>query len=214
MRQVILTRILSGILKPGERLLEAKLSKELGVAQATVNAALQDLHNQRLVTKVLNRSTNVARYSKAEVQDLFAVRLVLEPAAARAVAEKWSDDARAALESHVDDMRRAARSQELQKFCMADYAFHQELYKLSGNFFLIQACQAIAAAPFAYMLCDQIQALPTDYVSLAEDHSEMIRSLAAGPDEAARVTKQRIEQWREHSVRALSQPEPALPARS
>src|SRR5579883_915432 len=79
-RQVILSQILAGQLKPGERLLEARISKELGVSQATVNAALQDLHNQRLVTKVLNRSTNVARYTQTEVEELFAVRVVLEPA--------------------------------------------------------------------------------------------------------------------------------------
>jgi len=35
-RQAILMQILSGSLRPGERLLEAKLSKELGVSQATV----------------------------------------------------------------------------------------------------------------------------------------------------------------------------------
>jgi DNA-binding GntR family transcriptional regulator len=60
-RQAILEDIFSGKLRPGERLREAQLSKELGVSQATVNAALQDLHDQELVTKILNRSTTVAR---------------------------------------------------------------------------------------------------------------------------------------------------------
>src|ERR1039457_998226 len=67
-------------LRPGERLLEAKLSKELGVSQATVNAALQDLHNQGLVKKNLNRSTNVSKYTLKDIENLFAVRMLLEPA--------------------------------------------------------------------------------------------------------------------------------------
>src|SRR5215467_1021829 len=82
-RQAILVQILSGELRPGQRLLEAQLSKELGVSQATVNAALQDLHNQGLVTKLLNRSSNVSRYALEDIERLFAVRVLLEPAADR-----------------------------------------------------------------------------------------------------------------------------------
>src|SRR5258708_1968020 len=91
-RQIVLLRILSGALRPGERLLEAKLSKDLGVSQATVNAALQDLHNQGLVTKLLNRSTSVSRYTLDDLERLFAVRMLLEPAAAAAVAASWSPE--------------------------------------------------------------------------------------------------------------------------
>jgi DNA-binding GntR family transcriptional regulator len=202
-RQAILLQILSGQLRPGQRLLEAKLSKELGVAQATINAALLDLHHQGLVTKLLNRSTNVNHYTAAEIDKLFAVRLVLEPAAAAAVASAWSDEARLRLHDQVELMRRAARAQNLPNFCLADYTFHQELYRLSRNSFLIQACQAIAAAPFAYILCNHLEALPTDYLALAEDHQDLIEAMAEGPVAAARLTHERILQWRDHSLRAL-----------
>jgi DNA-binding GntR family transcriptional regulator len=202
-RQAILFQILSGQLRPGQRLLEAKLSKQLGVAQATVNSALQDLHNQGLVTKLLNRSTNVSQYTAAEIDKLFAVRIVLEPVAAAAVARVWSDEARGRLGDQVELMRRAARAPDLAKFCLADYTFHQEIYRLTCNSFLIQACQAIAAAPFAYILCNHLEALPTDYPSLAEDHQFMMDAMEEGPETANRVTRERILQWRDHSLRAL-----------
>src|SRR5215813_4015218 len=96
-RRAILAEILSGRLRPGERLLEAQLSKELGVSQATVNAALQDLHNQGLVTKLLNRSTKVSRYALEDIERLFAVRVLLEPAAAVAVAASWSPESKTRL---------------------------------------------------------------------------------------------------------------------
>jgi DNA-binding GntR family transcriptional regulator len=202
-RQAILLQILTGELRPGQRLLEAQLAKELGVSQATVNGALQDLHNQGLVSKLLNRSTNVSRYSRVEIENLFAVRIVLEPAAAAAVSAAWSNNAHERLHEHVEQMRRAARKNELAKFCLADYQFHQEIYRSSGNSFLIQACQAIAAAPFAYILCDHLEALPTDYLALAEDHQELITAMEAGAETAARVTREKIESWLHHSLRAL-----------
>lgn len=202
-RRAVLHQILSGTLRPGERLLEAKLSKELGVSQATVNAALQDLHNQGLVTKLLNRSTNVSRYTLADIEKLFSVRILLEPVAVAGVSNRWSAEAQAALQEQVDQMRRAARAKDLAKWGIADYTFHQEIYRLSGNPYLMQAAQAIAAAPIAYMLCDHLEALPTDYLAMAEDHQDMVLAMAEGPDAAAEVTRHHIQEWLNHSRRAL-----------
>uniref|UniRef100_Q02B97 Transcriptional regulator, GntR family n=1 Tax=Solibacter usitatus (strain Ellin6076) TaxID=234267 RepID=Q02B97_SOLUE len=202
-RRAILHQILTGTLRPGERLLEGKLSKELGVSQATVNAALQDLHNQGLVSKLLNRSTNVSRYTLADIEKLFAVRVLLEPAAVAALSAIWSEEAQDSLQEQVNQMRRAARTKDLSKWGIADYTFHQEIYRLSGNPYLMQAGQAIAAAPFAYILCDHLEALPTDYLAMAEDHQEVLTAIAEGPEAAARVTRHFLEEWLNHSRRAL-----------
>jgi DNA-binding GntR family transcriptional regulator len=169
-----------------------------------VNAALQDLHNQGLVTKVLNRSTNVSRYELEDIERLFAVRVLLEPGAAAALAAAWGAEAESRLRERVEAMRGAARSRDLAGFCMADYEFHQEIYRLTGNPFLIHAAEAIAAAPFAYVLCGRLEALPTDYAALAEDHQAIVAALAQGADEAARMTRGRIQAWLEHSRRMLA----------
>ena len=203
-RRAVLSQIFSGALRPGQRLVEAKMAAELGVSQATVNAALQDLHNQGIVTKLLNRSTNVCRYTFREIENLFAVRLVLEPEASAAAARSLTDTGVKKLSEHAAQMLSAAHDRDLPAFCFADYSFHQEIYALSFNPFLIQACQAIAAAPFAYILCDCIASLPTNYSSLAEDHQQIITSLRQGPEIAARVARERIDVWRSHSVHALT----------
>src|ERR1700736_5326882 len=85
-RRAILYQIFSGALQPGQRLVEAKLANELGVSQATVNAALQDMHNQGIVNKMLNRFSEVSRYTFREIENLFSVRLILEPEAAAVAA--------------------------------------------------------------------------------------------------------------------------------
>jgi DNA-binding GntR family transcriptional regulator len=102
-------------------------------------------------------------------------------------------------------MRRAARTKDLAKWGIADYTFHQEIYRLSGNPYLMQASQAIAAGPFAYILCDHLEALPTDYLSMAEDHEDVLQAIMEGPEAAARITRSHIEHWLNHSRRALEQ---------
>ena len=37
------------------------------------------------------------------------------------------------------------------------------------------------------VLCDHLEALPTDYTALAEDHEDLIQAMAAGPETAARM---------------------------
>ena len=202
-RQAILEQIFSRGLRPGQRLVESKLAADLGVSQATINSALQDLHNQGVVTKLLNRSTNVSRYTLREIEHLFTVRLMLEPEAARAASLSLYPDGAAILWEQLENMLRAAREQELARFCLADYSFHQQIFQLTRNPFLIQACEAIAAAPFAYLLCDSTDALPTDYVSLAESHREVIQGIEKGPDAAEQIVRARIIVWRDHSLRAL-----------
>ena len=202
-RQAILRHIFNGDLNPGDRLVEATLAKQLGVAQATVNSALQDLHSQGVVTKVLNRATRVSRYGQAEIEAMFMVRMILEPAVAEAAAAHIGTLGVDELQSCFEQMRDAAEAVDLPRFCLADYGFHQELYRLSCNRFLIQACQAIAAAPFAYILCDCHEPLPTDYVRLAYDHQEIINVLKTGPQPAAEFMRQKITLWRGWSMRAL-----------
>lgn len=207
----ILLQILGGLLLPGQRLIEAKLAAQLNVSQATVNAALQDLHNQGLVTKKMNRSTKVNRCTRTEIYNLFRVRLALEPVAAGLAAERFCEEAHLKLREQVDQMRRAARNRDLAKFCLADYLFHQEVYKQSGNSFLVKACQAISSAPFAYVLCDHLDWLPTDYLMVAEDHQAFIQAMEDGPETATKVAQERITEWLRHSLRALER-DPRAPA--
>ena len=202
-RHAILCHIFNGDFSPGDRLVEATVAKQLGVSQATVNSALQDLHSQGIVTKVLNRATRISQYGRAELEAMFVVRMILEPAAAEAAAANIETLGVDGLRSCFEQMREAAETRDLSRFCLADYGFHQELYRLSSNRFLIQACQAIAAAPFAYILCDCHEPLPTDYVSLANEHQEIINALRAGPQPAGKFMRQKITRWRELSMQAL-----------
>src|SRR5581483_7847459 len=72
-RGAVLHRIFAGLLQPGQRIVEARLASELGVSQATVNAALQDMHNQGIVNKMANRFTKVSHYTSQEIENLFSV---------------------------------------------------------------------------------------------------------------------------------------------
>jgi DNA-binding GntR family transcriptional regulator len=209
-RQAVLHQIFHGDIGPGDRLVESLLAKQFGVAQATVNSALQDLHAQGIVTKELNRATRVSRYGRDELSAMFEVRSILEPAAAEAASRNVNRLGVGGLRRGFEGMQVAARAQDLAGFLLADYQFHQEIYRLTDNRFLQQACQAIAAAPFAYILCDCLAPLPTDYSSLANDHLEVTEAIIEGPEKAAEVVRKKISTWLGWSIGILDR-KPAAP---
>ena len=198
--RAILQAICTGEIRPGDRLVEAAVAKQLGVSQATVNQALSDLHSQGIVKKDLNRATTVSLFGATEIEALFSVREPLECMAAAAAARNLTEDAAGDLQAFVEQMRAAAGKPDLPSFVLADYGFHQAIYRACGNQFLYQACQAVAAASFAYILCGRPGPLPTDCQRLAGDHQEVLDALLEGPEAVARVYPAKLEIWRNWSM--------------
>jgi DNA-binding GntR family transcriptional regulator len=79
--QVLREAILSGRLKPGERLNESRIARQLQMSRVPVREALQRLEEQGLVVSVPRKGMFVVSLSEEESRKINAVRLVLEPEA-------------------------------------------------------------------------------------------------------------------------------------
>lgn len=86
--QALRTRILSGELAPGERLVEAQLAERLGISRTPLRYALSVLATEGLVERSGARGYVVRRFSVTDVLNAIDVRGVLEGLAARSVAER------------------------------------------------------------------------------------------------------------------------------
>ena len=77
-KDLLLQRIASGELKPGERLVETRIAAELGTSQAPVREALRDLELLRLVESEPFKGSRVRAFGNAELVEVYPVRAVLE----------------------------------------------------------------------------------------------------------------------------------------
>src|SRR5580700_5859286 len=75
--------ILSGSLKPGERIVEGKWAAKFGVAQASIREAINILAQAGFVTKASGRSARVIHLSKTDVGHIYQLRGAMEGLAAR-----------------------------------------------------------------------------------------------------------------------------------
>lgn len=72
---------MDGRLRPGAKLSEQSLGEALGVSRNTLREAFAALGAERIITRIPNRGVFVAKPSFADVQEMYRIRRVLEPAA-------------------------------------------------------------------------------------------------------------------------------------
>lgn len=143
----ILRSIVSGELKPGQRLpTERELASSLGVARPTVREALRALQMMKVVTVRQGGYTQVASLSADsliepfewmcqtaafDLNALFEVRLTLEVGIARAAAERITEEELAGLDAC---MERAENSlNEPISFLEADMDLHERILSAARN---------------------------------------------------------------------------------
>lgn len=94
--------ILDGSLRPGDALIEQKLSETLGVSRTPVREALRQLELQGMVKNIPNRGCFVVGFSKKDILDMYAIRIRIESLAARWAAENITPDELGKLQEIVD----------------------------------------------------------------------------------------------------------------
>lgn len=79
--RVVREQVVEGRLRSGTRLPEERLAAALGVSRNTLREALSQLTSERILVREAHRGVVVATPDAGDVRDVYAVRLLLEPAA-------------------------------------------------------------------------------------------------------------------------------------
>jgi len=121
--------IFDGQLPPGTRLAEAAEAKRLGVSRVPVREAFAALERDGLLEFTETGRTVVKQLTPQDFEELFALRLLLEPAAAR-IARPLSRKLQRSLEENISATRKA---KTLEEMTWLDLEFHQSIVAASGN---------------------------------------------------------------------------------
>lgn len=133
--------LITGVLKPGDRVTEGKLAEQFGISRTPVREALSRLENQGLLQHQPYRGMVVPTLDHQEVTELYVMREVLEGTAA-ALAARHTTDAEISVmkdivlqdRENIDDIQYLARSNKL---------FHEAIQRAAHNRYLVQALNAL-----------------------------------------------------------------------
>ncbi|RTI02475.1 GntR family transcriptional regulator [Thermus scotoductus] len=135
--------ILEGRLKGGERLVQEALASTFGTSRIPVRDALRRLHQEGLVEADERGGYRVATWGPEDVEDVYTLRLLLEPEALRLAGPKLSEEELDELEALQFQMEEAASEGDLDRYVDLNRSFHFFLYEAAGKRRLFQFIQML-----------------------------------------------------------------------
>lgn len=170
----IYTRLMSQRIKPGSRLSIDSLARELGVSQTPIREALSRLEALGLVVKTpLVGFSAAGQIDRDRLDQLYELRLLLEPHAARKAAASLSAEQLGALRGLADDMR--AHGSSYGDFARTDGAFHDLIAGAGGNELIRETLAKQHIHVHLFRLFPHAKAT-TD---ADEEHADLIEALGA-----------------------------------
>jgi DNA-binding GntR family transcriptional regulator len=146
--------ILSGKYKPGDRLNESQIARELSISRIPVREALSQLQEQGLVQNRERRGMFVTNIGPEEVLQLCSLRIVLESEALRLAQARMTPEIVASLEKLIAQMD--AWDGTLLEAAGLDLEFHRILWKAAGNPYLERALNTVMIPLFAYKTLEHV----------------------------------------------------------
>lgn len=125
--------VITGELPPGTLHSVHTLAEQLGVSRTPVREALIKLAQLGMVRFERNRGVRILQTSLHDLEEVFALRLLLEVPATRRAVRLLGPDGRRELRAVFEAMRGAAVADEEYEMWQHDRRFHRVLLEASGN---------------------------------------------------------------------------------
>ena len=143
-------QILTGELKPGERLMEVSLAKKLGVSRTPIREAIRKLELEGLAVTEPRRGAVVAMMTEKDMEDVLQVRRALEDLAVQIACEQISIPEIRRLEEAMYEFERSTGDGDLASVVDADVKFHDIIYNATGNSRLVLLMGNFSEQMFRY----------------------------------------------------------------
>ena len=186
--------ILEGELQPGERVVETRIARELGVSQSPVREAIRDLASVGFLESEPYRGARIRQFTREDALDDMDIRGELEAIAASRAATRITPDELACLRELVAEMHAMGEAGDVHGQAIKNTDFHATVVAAAGSPALQRMWGMLE--PFARTYFTAMTS-GVDLVWLGDRHEAIVDALEAGDSEqAARVMRDHAEEAR------------------
>jgi DNA-binding GntR family transcriptional regulator len=173
--------ILTNRRRPGERLVEDRLSEELGVSRVPIREALRMLAGEGLVDMQPRRGASVADVSPEVARDLVEVRATLEGLNARLAARHHDGAIVASLQRVLEAGNRAAKSKNVDDLVRLNGEFHDGLAEAGRNTILWDIMRTLRERTSLVFAANTARRARQDW----DEHSKILEAVIDGDEDLA-----------------------------
>lgn len=198
LRQAILT----GELKPGERLMEIHLANKLGVSRTPIREAIRKLELEGLVTMIPRRGAEVAQITEKSMNDVLEVRRAMDALCVELACDRITPEELEQLKEACDAFETAVKTRDVKKIAQADVTLHDIILRATGNQRLIQLVNNLSEQMYRYRF-EYIKD-SSQHERLVEEHRVIYRSIVQKDKEtASRAAKTHIDNQEKSIIRQI-----------
>lgn len=176
--------IVANDLKPGERVSEYKVAEWLGISRTPAREGLRRLENEGLLTQHPRRGLVVASIDDDAVQELYAMRQLLEGSAAAMAAKNATDGEIATLQHLV--LAEAQIGDDIQRMYEHNRTFHEVVYRAAHNQFLLKFLLLTADILSAYRNLSSL-VMKDRRDEVLKEHRELVEAIARRDEPGAQA---------------------------
>ena len=202
LRQAILT----GELKPGERLMEIHLADQLGVSRTPIREAIRKLELEGLVTMIPRRGAEVAQITEKSMNDVLEVRRAVDALCVELACERITTEELERLGAACDAFAKEAMKPEKEKdvklLAEKDVALHDIIVQATGNQRLIQLVNNLSEQMYRYRF-EYLKDF-SQHAKLVEEHRVIYESIVKKECETAcEAAKLHIDNQKKAIIRQI-----------
>lgn len=174
-------RIVSGEYGLGERLVEGKLSEELGVSRMPVREALRELAAEGLVTIEPRRGATVTDFTDEQKREMVEVRATLEALNAKLAAKRHDPEQIKRLQEILDEGPSGGDEQNMAEVMKQNARVHEALANVAGNSVLSEMMRALRAQTSMVFAAINRERFQENW----DEHAAIMRAVIAGDADLA-----------------------------
>jgi DNA-binding GntR family transcriptional regulator len=191
-------------LKPGERLKEGELARELGISRTPVREALLILQSEGLVDSMPNRGATVRAYAVDDLDDMYQLRAVLEGYAARRAAARISEEDVERLRRSCERFERLGVDDDFLELVRENIVFHDTILAAAASERLTKLVRGVIQIPLVYKSYHWYS--PQQKLISLHYHRQLTVALSARDEERAElIMKEHVLEARDFLVTQLRQ---------
>lgn len=168
-------QILSGKIGPNERLIEARIARDIGTSRTPVREALHSLELEGLIESIPRVGYRVKQITDSEAVEIWEIRSLIEGLAGRWACEKSRERLARELKKNIALSEQKVREGEVTAFVDLDGQFHEIIARLSGGRRLLELAQSLRRYALRYRL--ESIGLPDTALRAIEGHKNILMAI-------------------------------------
>ncbi|WP_375288300.1 GntR family transcriptional regulator [Sphingomonas sp.] len=177
--------IIAGTYPQGSHLTAQQLAEVSGLSRTPIREAMRRLDAEGLISLIPNRGAFVARWTLGEIEQIYELRVMLEAFAARAAAERATEEQAADLRDLAEQMVAIVAEPEIDRdrVAVVNADFHRSVLEACGNGRLRDLLGSLTEMPLVMSTFRNYSRV--ELQRSAAQHRELVEAIAARDGEWA-----------------------------